>query len=263
MLVYLRGAGDIASGIAVRLRGAGCGVVMGDIAAPTSIRRTVCFSEAIRLGCAQIEGIRAEFAHDALEARSLVERGVVAVAVDPKATLAAALSVDALVDAILAKRNLGTSIDDAPTVVGVGPGFCAPLDCHAVVETRRGHYLGRVIYEGSAEENTGIPGVIAGCGAERVLRAPATGVFEPILEIGMQVRAGDVAASVDGTPLHCTIDGVLRGLLAPGIKVDPGMKVGDIDPRGDASYCVSVSDKARAVGGGVLEALLYGTGALR
>ena len=263
MLVVIRGAGDLATGIAVRLHAAGCRIVMCDIAQPTTVRRTVAFSEAIRLGEAVVEGVAARLARDASEARSLAESGVVAVLVDPSAQCIGELAPDVVVDAILAKKNLGTTRALAPAVIGVGPGFCAGDDCHAVVETKRGHYLGRVIWKGSAIPNTGVPGVIAGHGADRVLRAPAAGPFEPVRSIGDEVRAGEVVARVAGVDLPATIDGVLRGLLAPGVPVTPGMKAGDIDPRDVAAHCNTVSDKARAVGGGVLEALLALTGALK
>ena len=255
MLVEIRGAGDIATGIALRLHRAGCGIVMCDLATPTSIRRTVSFSEAIRLGSCEVEDVRATLAHDVAEARQIVVRGGVAVLVDPEAQSVPRLRPQVLVDAILAKRNLGTRPDMAPVVIGVGPGFSAPRDCHAVVETKRGHFLGQVIYEGAAAPNTGIPGVIAGHSADRVLRAPADGTFEPVLEIGDVVRAGQVAAIVSGVPMTCTIDGVLRGLLQEGVEVTAGMKSGDIDPRCERSHCFTSSDKARAVGGGVLEAI--------
>ena len=263
MLVVIRGAGDIATGIAARLHAAGCEVVMCDIERPTTVRRTVAFSEAIRLGACEVEGVRARRVGSVQDARAVARSGYVAVLVDPEAACVRELKPAALVDAILAKRNLGTTIADAPAVIGVGPGFAAGLDCHAVVETKRGHYLGRVIWEGSAIPNTGVPGVIAGHGADRVLRAPAAGVFEPVLNIGDTVHAGDVAARVAGTDMLCTIDGVLRGLLAPGVAVTEGMKAGDIDPRGVREHCFGISDKARAVGGGVLEAVLALTGALR
>ena len=246
MLVEIRGAGDIATGIALRLHRAGCKVVMCDLPTPTSIRRTVCFSEAIRLGECEVEGVRARLAHSLAEARTIVVSGEVAV----------------LVDAILAKRNLGTTMDMASVVIGVGPGFTAGRDCHAVVETKRGHYLGQVILDGPAAPNTGIPGVIAGHSADRVLRAPADGVFEPVLQIGDVVRAGQVAATVAGVPMTCTIDGVLRGLLQAGVEVTAGMKSGDIDPRCERAHCFTASDKARAVGGGVLEAICMFTSRL-
>ena len=168
-----------------------------------------------------------------------------------------------MVDAILAKRNLGTRITDAPVVVGVGPGFTAGEDCHAVVETMRGHYLGRALYQGSAQPNTGIPGLIGGFAGERVLRAPADGVFHQLLDIGAQVKEGDIAAQVGGVPMVCTLTGVLRGILPEGTPVRRGMKAGDVDPRCEPEHCRCASDKALAVGGGVLEAVLRLSGALR
>ncbi|QOY60209.1 selenium-dependent molybdenum cofactor biosynthesis protein YqeB [Thermophilibacter immobilis] len=263
MLVEIRGAGDIATGVALRLHRAGCDIVMCDLAVPTSIRRTVSFSEAIRLGSCEVEDVRAVRAKDVEDARKIVVSEEVAVLVDPGGSSAAELVPDALVDAILAKKNLGTTPDMAPVVIGVGPGFTAGRDCHAVVETKRGHYLGQAIYEGSAAPNTGIPGVIAGHSADRVLRAPADGIFEPRLAIGDVVRAGQVAAVVSGVPMTCTINGVLRGLLQEGVEVTCGMKSGDIDPRCERAHCFTSSDKARAVGGGVLEALCHLTGGLR
>ena len=256
MLVVIRGAGDIASGIALRLFRAGMQVVMCDLAAPTSIRRTVCFSEAIRLGETRVEGVRGVLCADAPSARAAAAEGNVAVLVDPDAACVRELAPDALVDAILAKRNLGTTRDMAPVVVGVGPGFTAREDCDAAVETMRGHYLGRVYYEGSPIPNTAVPGLIGGYAGERVMRAPADGIFEPCVEIGAQVAAGDVCATVGGEPMRATIDGVVRGLLQAGVPVYKGMKCGDVDPRCHPEYIESASDKALAVGGGVLEAIL-------
>ena len=256
MLVVIRGAGDIASGIALRLFRVGMRVVMCDLPVPTSIRRTVCFSEAIRLGETSVEGVRGVLCATPAAARAAAEAGVVAVLADPEAACARELSPHALVDAILAKRNLGTTRDMAPVVVGVGPGFTAPVDCDAAVETMRGHYLGRVYYEGSPLPNTAVPGLIGGYAGERVMRAPADGVFEPCVEIGAEVRAGDVCATVAGEPMRATIDGVVRGLLQAGVRVTAGMKSGDVDPRCRPEYIRTVSDKASAVGGGVLEAIL-------
>lgn len=262
MLVVIRGAGDIASGIALRLYRAGMQVVMCDLPVPTSIRRTVCFSEAIRLGETSVEGVRGVLCADASVARAAAEAGAVAVLADPEAACARELSPDVLVDAILAKRNLGTTRDMAPVVVGVGPGFTAPVDCDAAVETMRGHYLGRVYYEGSPIPNTAVPGLIGGYAGERVMRAPADGVFEPCVELGAQVTAGDVCAAVAGEPMRATIDGVVRGLLQAGAPVHKGMKCGDVDPRCHPEYIESASDKALAVGGGVLEAILALSGTL-
>ena len=262
MLVVIRGAGDLASGIALRLWRSHIKVVMTDVERPTAIRRTVCFSQAVVHGETAVEGVTARRAASPAEALALLEAGVIPVLADPEGACIPALKPDAVVDAILAKRNLGTQISDAPVVIGVGPGFTAGEDCHAVVETMRGHYLGRVIREGSAIPNTGIPGLIGGFAGERVLRAPADGVFHQLLDIGAQVKMGDIAATVDGQPMACTLDGVLRGILAEGTPVHKGMKAGDIDPRCAVEHCYCASDKALAVGGGVLEALLDLTGVL-
>ena len=263
MLVVIRGAGDIATGIALRLWRAHIQVVMTDIAQPTAIRRTVCFSDAIVHGEVRVENVIARCAADAAEALELLKQGILPVLIDPECTCKDALKPDALVDAILAKKNLGTAMTDAPVVVAVGPGFTAGVDCHAVVETMRGHYLGRAIYDGSALPNTGIPGLIGGFAGERVLRAPADGVFHQLVEIGAQVKMGDIAATVNGEPMVCTLDGVLRGILAEGTPVFKGMKSGDIDPRCAMEHCYCASDKALAVGGGVLEAVLNLTAQLK
>ena len=262
MLVVIRGAGDIATGVALRLYRAGMEVVLCEIPVPTSIRRTVCFSEAVRLGETEVEGVTAQLA-DLEEIPDLLSRGVVPVLVDPEGACIGELEPDAVVDAILAKRNLGTTPDMAPVVVAVGPGFTAGVDCHAVVETMRGHYLGRVIYDGPALPNTAVPGLIGGYAGERVLRAPADGAFEGAMEIGDRVEPGDVAGYVDGEPMVCTIGGILRGLLADGVPAVRGMKCGDVDPRCEPDHCLCASDKALAVGGGVLEAILNLSGALR
>lgn len=263
MFTLIRGAGDLASGIALRLWRSGIEVVMTDLPRPTAIRRTVSFSEAIVHGETTVEDVTARLAANADEARALLAQGIVPVLADPDCACRADLHPDALVDAILAKRNLGTRRTDAPIVIGVGPGFTAGVDCHAVVETMRGHTLGRVIYTGSALPNTNIPGLIGGFAGERVLRAPAYGEFRSARQIGDLVKAGDVAGYVAGEPMACTIDGVLRGLIADGVLVHKGMKSGDVDPRGDVDNCYTASDKALAVGGGVLEALLHLSGALR
>ncbi len=258
MLVWVRGAGDIATGIAYRLFRSGFPVVMSDLAKPTSIRRTICFSEAILKGSAKVEDVTAWYAADADEARRLLDGGKVAVLADPEGAQVRLLRPDAIVDAILAKRNLGTHIDDAAVVVGVGPGFTAGRDCYAVVETMRGHTLGRVYYEGGAMPDTGVPGNIGGFTLERVLRAPCDGVFQGVKKIGDRVAQGDVCAYVDGKPMITRLSGVLRGLLPDGLIVTEGMKSGDVDPRCDVSNCYLISDKALSVGGGVLEAVLHG-----
>lgn len=262
-LILIRGAGDLASGVALRLWRSGFRVVMTELPRPTTIRRTVAFSEAVTAGETVVEGVTARRAADAHEALSLLEQGVLPVLADPDCSCRADLRPLALVDAILAKRNLGTAITDAPIVIGVGPGFTAGLDCHAAVETMRGHTLGRVLYRGSPLPNTNLPGLIGGFAGERVLRAPADGVFREALRIGDRVKAGDVAGWVGESPMVCTIDGVLRGLLASGVPVHQGMKAGDVDPRNDPAYCRTASDKALAIGGGVLEAILHCMGSVQ
>ena len=256
MRVLIRGAGDLASGIALRLFHAKMEVIMTDLPRPTAIRRTVCFSQAILFGTMTVEDVTAVFAKTSEAAVSILKEKKIPVLADPEAACIAALRPDAVVDAILAKRNLGTKITDAPCVIGVGPGFTAGVDCHACVETMRGHTLGRVITEGSPIPNTNIPGLIGGFAGERVLRAPADGIFRQRLEIGDMVEQNEIAGFVGTEPMRCQISGVLRGLLADGTPVHKGMKAGDVDPRGEVSYCQLVSDKALAIGGGVLEAIL-------
>lgn len=262
MLVLIRGAGDIATGIALRLHRAGLDVVMTDLEKPTAIRRTVCFSQAIILGEMTVEDIRAKAAA-VEEVPALLKERIIPVLADPQCRCREQLQPQVLVDAILAKKNLGTTIHNAPMVIGVGPGFTAGVDCHAVVETMRGHYLGRVIWDGPAIPNTNIPGLIGGYAGERVLRAPQDGIFRQVLDIGAKVEAGDVAAYVGDQPMVCTIGGILRGILADGTAVFKGMKSGDVDPRCELNHCYCASDKAIAVGGGVLEAILQKTGVLR
>ncbi|MEG1606566.1 MAG: selenium-dependent molybdenum cofactor biosynthesis protein YqeB [Clostridia bacterium] len=258
MLVVIKGAGDLATGVAVRLRHAGVSVVMTDLARPTAVRRTVSFCEAIPNGEATVEDVRALRAENAQAARTIAARGLVAVLIDPDATCVAALAPDVLVDAILAKRNTGTRMTDAPLVLALGPGFVAGRDCHAVIETMRGHDLGRVYWVGSAIPNTGVPGEVGGASAERLLRAPCDGVFCALRAIGDTVAPGDVLASVAGVPIRARIPGTLRGLLADGLVVHTGMKAGDIDPRAVPAHCYTVSDKARSLGGAVLEAIARG-----
>jgi len=256
MRVLIKGAGDIATGIALRLWRARFEVVMTEIQLPTTVRRTVSFSQAVLDGSAMVEGVRAELANSVAAVPEILAKRCVPVLVDPMASCLAELKPAVLVDGILAKRNLGTMVSDAPVVIGVGPGFTAGIDCHAVIETQRGHDLGRVILQGEALPNTGIPGEIGGHSAKRVLRAPSAGEFRQEMEIGVRVRPGDVVGTIDGVPVVSEIAGILRGVLASGVLVRPGMKCGDVDPRCEVGHCYTVSDKARGIGGGVLEAIL-------
>jgi xanthine dehydrogenase accessory factor len=253
-LAIVKGAGDLATGVGYRLHRVGFAVVMTEIAAPTPVRRTVSFAEAVYEGSWTVEGVEAVRVADAQGARAATAGGRVAVAVDPAAELVGLLRPPLLVDAILAKRNVGTGIDDARAVVALGPGFSAGRDCHAVVETMRGHTLGRVIYDGEALPNTGIPGEVGGFGAERVLRSPGAGVFRARRTIGDRVSAGEVVGDVDGLPVESAIAGVLRGILRDGLHVTPGFKVGDVDARAAREHCFAMSDKSLSVAGGVLEA---------
>jgi xanthine dehydrogenase accessory factor len=254
--VFIKGAGDLASGIALRLFHAGFALTMTDIAQPTAVRRSVAFSEAVRAGSSRVEDATAVLVQSETEARKVMAAGLIALFIDPVGAMARSLVPDALVDAIIAKQNTGTRINDAPVVIGVGPGFIAGRDCHAVIETKRGHSLGRVITSGGAFPNTGVPGDIGGYTAERLLRAPAVGVFTALVAIGDSVAAGDMVATVSGTPLYAEISGIVRGLLPSGLSVTQGMKAGDVDPRCERAHCFTVSDKALAVAGGVLEAIL-------
>lgn len=262
MLALIRGAGDLASGIALRLYRSGVKIVMTDLERPMAIRRTVAFSDAILHGTMTVEDVTANYARDVQQAREILAQGMIPVLADPECRCRELLKPDVIIDAILAKRNLGTRITDAPIVIGVGPGFTAGEDCHAVVETMRGHTLGRVIYRGSALPNTNIPGLIGGFAGERVLRAPADGIFESTHRIRDLVKEGETVGFVALEPMKATISGVLRGLIADGAEVKKGLKCGDVDPRGEVAYCDTVSDKASAIGGGVLEAVLHLSGAL-
>lgn len=254
--IWTRGAGDLATGIALRLYRSGFDIIMSDIAVPTTVRRTVAFSPAVYTGETQVEGITGKLCENISMIDTVIESGCIPVVVDPSGEIMKEYKPDIIVDAIIAKTNIGTKITDADIVIGVGPGFEAGVDCHAVVETKRGHNLGRVIWSGSAYPNTGVPGNIGGYTVERIIRATADGVFSAKVNIGDFVKAGDLLAYCDETPVYANIDGIVRGLLQDGVKVKKGMKSGDVDPRAEREYCFSVSDKASAIGGGVLEAIL-------
>ncbi len=254
-LAMIKGAGDLGTGVALRLVRSGFDVVMTELSQPRVERRAVAFAEAVYDGSTTVEGIQARLVSEPDAAREVLGQGRVAVLVDPEATARLALRPMALVDAILAKRNTGTRIDDAPAVVGLGPGFVAGQDVHAVVETLRGHTLGRVITSGQAQQDTGVPEELLGLSEERVLRAPRPGVFVGVREIGDSVQAGDVVGHVEGSALRAPTSGVLRGIVRSGLSVKSGEKLGDVDPRGVREYCFLASDRALAVAGGALEAI--------
>jgi xanthine dehydrogenase accessory factor len=255
-LVLIKGAGDLATGVAARLFRCGFPVAMTELRHPLMVRRTVAFGEAVYEGEVTVEGITARRAEDAAGARQALSERAVPVLVDPNGSSLEALRPAVLVDAIMAKRNTGTALDQAPVVIALGPGFVAGTDCHAVIETNRGHYLGRVITEGSAEPDTGRPGSIGGKTDERILRAPVAGAVRGMARIGDRVVWGQVVAAVDGHEVHAGTGGVLRGLVRSGALVGPGEKIGDVDPRAAPEHCYVISDKSLAIAGGVLEAIL-------
>lgn len=255
-LIIIRGAGDLATGTAIRLHNAGFPIIMLEVEKPTVIRRTVSFASAVYLNEISVEGIKAVYTSQS-KAMDIALTGDIPVIVDPRGINIDNFKPLILIDAILAKKNLGTSKDMADFVIALGPGFSAGIDCHAVIETQRGHLLGSVIYNGSAIPNTGIPGVIGGVGEDRVLHAPCAGVFAGTRKIGDIVNKNDIVGFVGNSPVVTKISGKLRGLLMDGLEVTPGFKVGDVDPRGEKIDHTTCSDKARAIAGGVLEAVMH------
>ena len=258
LVVLIRGAGEMASGVAYRLHQSHFKICMIEISHPLAVRREVTFSEAIYEGEKEVEGIRAKLIPKLEGIESTWKQGHIPILIDPDAKKSRnILKPDVLVDAIMAKKNLGTQVNDAPLVIGLGPGFAAEKDVHIVIETNRGNNLGKMILNGTAEPDTGIPGEIGGYTIERLLRTMKKGIFHPQRSIGERVNKGAVVAVVEDFPVIAKISGVVRGLLRNGVEVKKGMKVGDIDPRGKRELCFTISDKARAIGGGVLEAILY------
>ena len=255
-LVVIRGAGDIATGVALRLARCGYRIVMLEIEQPTAIRRSVAFAQAVYDGSTTVEHLTARRVATAQEALAVTGLREVGVLVDRHATSLGVLRPAYLIDAILAKKNLGTHRLMAPTTIALGPGFSAGIDCHAVIETNRGHRLGRVILQGSAEPNTGIPGEIAGKSDLRVVRAPCSGIFRSHVALGAVVAEGALLAQVADTVVIAPMAGMVRGLLRDGLRVTAQFKIGDIDPRGEKAEYRTASDKALAIGGGVLEAML-------
>lgn len=256
-LVVIRGAGDLASGVAHRLWQSGFDLIMLELPEPMVVRRAVSFAAAVYEEQIDVESVKAELCLSYDQVGQYLSRKIIPVIVDPRGESLTKLKPKIVVDAIMAKRNTTTRLSDAELVIGLGPGFIAGQDVHAVIETKRGHELGRVFYEGAAAPDTAEPGNVAGHGKERLLRAPVDGIFKPLKEIGELVKAGEAVASIDQTRIYAAIDGFVRGMLYPGLTVTAGMKVGDIDPRGKEVDYRSISDKARAIGGGVLEAILH------
>jgi xanthine dehydrogenase accessory factor len=254
--VVIRGGGDLGSGVALRLWRAGFRVIVLESESPLAVRRSVALSEAVYDGEAHVEGMSGQRAGDADDALRIARSGRVPVLVDPQAASLPVLRPDVLVDAILAKRNLGTTRDMAPLTVGLGPGFIAGEDVDLVVETNRGPHLGRVIHQGGAEPNTHRPAPVAGHAEDRVLRAPADGPLTVVRDIGSTVDGGSTVALVGDAPVVAPFRGMVRGMARPGLTVHSGMKIGDIDPRIEPALCTLVSDKSLAIAGGVVEAIL-------
>ena len=257
LIFAIKGAGEMGSAVAWRLFMAKfANILMLETDHPLAVRREVAFCEAVHDGQKQVEEVTALLATSPAEIKACWQENKIAVLVDPEWLALSTIRPHVLIDATLAKTNLGTRLSDAELVIGLGPGFNAGTDVHMVIETNRGHHLGRIITAGCAAPNTGIPGPIGGFTEERVLRAPADGQFQPRQKIGDAVRQDQIVGSVAGNDVRAKIDGVLRGLIRPASAVTQGLKIGDIDPRGDAGYCCTISDKARAIGGSVLEAIL-------
>ena len=266
-LIIVRGGGDLATGTIYKLKKSGFPVLILEVPNPSAIRRNVAFCEAVYQGNQTVEDMTCQRANSPEEARELLQAGKLAVLVDPKGESIPILKPLAVVDGILAKKNLGTNREMAPITVALGPGFVTGRDVDAVIETKRGHHLGRVLWTGSAAPNTGIPGIIGGYGKERVIHCPAEGILRNVKKITDTVSRGEVIARVetkDGiVPVEATLDGILRGLIRDGYPVKVGFKMADIDPRLDElENCFTISDKARCIAGGVLEAILQRKGEL-
>ena len=260
-LIIVRGGGDLATGTIYKLYQCGFPVLVLETKNPSAIRRNVAFSEAVYQGMQTVEGLSCALASSVTEAEEMLKAGMLTMLVDPAGACISHFHPLAVVDAILAKENLGTRRDMAPITVALGPGFTAGIDVDAVVETKRGHNLGRVFYSGSAAPNTGVPGIIGGYGKERVIHSPAAGIARNVAKITDTVEKGQTIAIVEteqGTvPVHATLTGLLRGLLRDGYPVSQGFKIADIDPRlEEYNNCFTISDKARCIAGGVLEAIL-------
>ena len=260
-LIIVRGGGDLATGTIYKLKKSGFRVLILETRYPSAIRRKVAFCEAVYQGSQTVEDLTCHRAENLEQARQLLSEGKLTVLVDPAGEAIKELKPLAVVDAILAKKNLGTSRELAPITVALGPGFTAGVDVDAVVETKRGHHLGRVLWSGTAAPNTGIPGIIGGYGKERVIHSPAAGVLRGVRRITDTVAAGEVIAYIDtdrqSVPVVTQIGGLLRGLIRDGYPVTKGFKIADVDPRTEEyGNCFTISDKARCIAGGVLEAIL-------
>ncbi len=255
--IIIRGGGDLATGVAHRLHRSGFRVLILEVAQPLVVRRTVAFAQAVIDGTMRVEEVTAVHAHSIQETHAAWLRNEIPVYVDPAAAILNDIQADAVVDATLAKRNTGMRMDMAPLTIALGPGFEAGKQVHIVIETMRGHNLGRLFFKGSALPDTGTPDPVMGYGAERVLRSPCKGTIRHVLDIGAQVKKKDIICYVGEVPVRAPFDGVVRGLIMNGREVPENLKIGDVDPRPVREHCYTISDKARALGGSVLEAILY------
>jgi len=259
MIALVLGGGDLGSGVALRLHRAGIKVIISELEQPLAVRRLVSFASAIYTGETSVEGVmgrRVNDPTDTLRVLQVLSKGAVPVLVDPQSQAVQALHPMVVIDARMTKRQAELIRTPVKLIIGLGPGFTAGENCHAAVETNRGHMLGRVLWKGEPEADTGIPDAVSERRAERVLRAPRDGTLEAQAEIGDHIQPGQTIAQVGGQPVSAPFKGVLRGLLFPGVMVASGMKIGDLDPRDDPRYCTLVSDKSLAIAGGVLEAIL-------
>ena len=256
LVVLIRGGGEVASGVAHKLHRSHFRVCLTEIANPLAVTRGTTFSEAIFDGAKTIMGVTAEHVAASIEEINQVwQRGNIPIIVDPGLLIRDQLKPDVLIDGIMAKRNTGTSITDAPLVIGLGPGFYAGRDVHIVVETNHSNNLGRMILDGEAEKNTGEPVAVGGLNKERVVWAPRSGLFTTDREIGDSVVAQQVIGRVDNQPVAAPISGMLRGLLRDGVRVSKGSKLIEVDQINDRAICNFIADKIRVIADGVLEAI--------
>ena len=251
----IRGGGDLASGVATVLHRERWRVLICELAAPLVVRRKVSFAEAVWERRCKVEEIEAFLAQNAVEIEGVFARKAIPVLIDPEMRILQSMSFDAIVDGRMLKRYEENPLFGSVLVIGLGPGFIAGENCDAVIETKRGSTLGQVIFAGSAQENTGIPGIVNGYGLERVLYAPDSGVLETYVEIGDKVARAQALGKVGNTEFYAPFNGVVRGLARAGLLLQKGIKIGDIDPRMDESVCYKISDKALLIGEGVFKAL--------
>lgn len=259
--VLIRGGGDLATAVIQKLMRSGFNVVVSEIEAPKMVRRTVSFSNAVYENDFTVEGLSSVYCKKPEEVEHILSQGKIPVLTCGEAAIESVYKVDVFVDATISKHKVEYTLDKAPIVIGLGPDIEAGVNAHFVIETARGHNLGRLITEGFAEPNSSTPGTIEGFTRERVLRAPCDGLMESFFKIGDLVKKGDVVMTIDKKPVISQIDGVLRGLIHESVRIHQGLKIGDVDPRGNVEYCYTISEKGRNIAGGVLEAILWRTDA--